>query len=275
MDSKFILDNSEDDVAFEERAVLPKQQIVTTPFVEGCCRMFENCRTTRSIGIIQGPSGTGKTIALDVIRSRVAAAASPSIVHVMQCCRATGPSSGVRAIMLDLGIGGAVTSNRSVAGLAYLLKLAQREIASTNIVAICLDDADQYSIETLEGVVRLFDQLRDVAPVVFLMTGVAPESQWIGQIPAAATRTLHIERSEPLTQKMTGAVLKKMSAKLDGLVGADLNGNELSKGSVKAIHTHTGGLLRRLRFFSDLANADARQVLDRKAVDELLAQMEA
>ena len=209
MDSKFILNEEDIGAASTQDAAQTRdEELITTPLIERCWKLYTNCRTATAIGVIQGPSGTGKSSALRVIMSRHAQHEFPGSIHRIKCSKACGPSSGVRAILLDLGIGGAVTSTRAGAGLHYLLALAVREIKQRKVSALLLDDADYYETDTVVGIVALFDQLREAkCPVTLIMTGVLNEDRWVGQVPAAATRTLHVEHSDVMDIAMTAGVL--------------------------------------------------------------------
>lgn len=273
MDEKFAI-RTEDVATAHDIPQAPDEEIITTPLIESAWQLYNNCRTANAIGVIQGPSGTGKSSALKAIVSRHVQNQFPGTVHRIKCCKASGPSSGVRAILLDLGIGGAVTSNRTVAGLHYLLKLATRELGQRNIAALLLDDADYYEPDTLLGIIALFDQLRESkSPLTLIFTGVSNESKWIGQIPAATTRTLHLTRSTVMDFAMTAAVLKHMGISFEKLVLAQESDSK-ARAALRLIHKETGGIFRRVRYFADLANARNPEELTLEVVESILEQMQ-
>jgi hypothetical protein len=276
MDSKFIVREEDSEGAAEQdSSQVPDESIITTPLIERAWKLYTNCRTARAIGVIQGPSGTGKSSVLQAIMARHIQNQLPGSIHRIKCSRAQGPSSGVRAIMLDLGIGGAVTSTRSGAGLHYLLALAVKEIKQRKIAALLLDDADYYETDAIVGIVALFDQLREAkCPVTLIMTGVLSEDQWIGQVPAASTRTLHVEHTAMMDLAMTAAVLKHMGESLKNLVEAQRK-DDNARAALRLIHKETGGVFRRIRFFADLANDQGGNVLTLESVEAILDQMQS
>lgn len=273
MDSKYSLEGEVSPPVFTP--VVSEADIITTPLVEQSWQLFENCRIAQALGVIQGPSGTGKTWALKAIQKRFAQAQLPGSVSIVSCCQASGPSSGVRSILLEMGLGGSVLSNRTVAGLHYLLKLAQREISQRGVKGILLDDADSYAVDTIGGIVSLFNHLKETGhPVTILFAGVLPEERWISQLPAAATRTLHIERAEAMSAKLMAAVLKKMRPPMPSLVAAYQNGNKDAGKILRLIHQSTGGVFRRVRFFSDLAAEKTPSTLTLETAEAILGQMQ-
>lgn len=274
MDDKFSI--RDDDGIREESSTsrVPDEEIITTPLVDAAWQLYLNCRIANAIGVIQGPSGTGKSWALKAIAARHAQNQLPGIVHRIKCSKASGPSSGVRALLLELGVGGAVTSNRSVAGLAYLLKLAVREMGQRNIAALLFDDADYYEPETILGLVGLFDQLKETgSPLIMILTGVANEARWLGQVPAATTRTLHIERTSVMDYAMTAAVLRHMSKRLGKIVLSEKKDPQ-ARSILRLIHRETGGIFRRVRFLAELVNAQADDELSQDKVEAILEQMQ-
>jgi hypothetical protein len=275
MDSKFTLSEEDAGTASTQEATqVSTEDLITTPLIEQCWKLYTNCRTAKAIGVIQGPSGTGKSSALRAIMARHAQNELPGSIHRIKCSKACGPSSGVRAILLDLGIGGAVTSTRSGAGLHYLLALAVKEIKRRKVAALLLDDADYYETDTIVGVVALFDQLIEAkCPVTFIMTGVLNEDRWIGQVPAAATRTLHVEHSEVMDIAMTAAVLKQMGEPFEQLVESQRK-DAVARAALRLIYKDTGGVFRRIRYFADLANAHGNRVLTLESVEAILEQMQ-
>ena len=227
------------------------------------------------MGVVQGPSGTGKSWLLKAIQKRFSQSQLPGSICIVECCQAAGPSSGVRAILLELGIGGAVTSNRTVAGLQYLLKLAMREITQRGIRGILLDDADNYAPDAIAGIVSLFNHLKESGhPIVIILTGVLPEERWIAQLPAAVTRTLHVERSAAMSLTLMAAVMKRLPAPLPALVEAHQAGDKEAGKILRLVHGQTGGVFRRVRFFSDLVAEKSPTGLSLETTEAILAQMQ-
>jgi type II secretory pathway predicted ATPase ExeA len=273
MDSKYSLDDISVAPAVET-PVRPELEIITTPLVEQAWQLFSNCRITQSMGVIQGPSGTGKTFALKAILNRFTQAQLPGSLCIIPCCQASGPSSGVRGILRELGLGGAVTSNHTVAGLHYLVKLAQREITHRNIAGLLLDDADNFAVDSLGGIVSLFNHLLEAGhPITIILAGVLPEERWIAQLPSAVTRTLHVERSGAMPLKLMAAVMKKMNGPLPAVVSAHQEGDKEAGKMLRLIHGRTGGIFRRVRFFADLASEKAPGGLTLETTEAILGQM--
>jgi len=274
MDSKYSLD----DIAItqpSETSLRPELEIITTPLVEQSWQLFENCRITQSMGVIQGPSGTGKSFAYKAILNRFTQAQLPGSLAIVPCCQASGPSSGVRGILRELGLGGAVTTNNAGAGLQFLLKLAQREIIQRDIQGLLLDDADNFALDSLGGIVSLFNNLKESGhPIVIMLAGVLPEDRWIGQLPSAVTRTLHVQRSAPMPLKMMAAVMKRMGNPLPAVIEAYQAGDKDAGKILRLIHGQTGGVFRRVRFFADLASEKSPGALTLETTEAILGQMQ-
>ena len=108
--------------------------------------------------------------------------------------------------------------------------------------------------------------------MTLIMTGVLNEDRWIGQVPAAATRTLHVEHSTVMDIAMTAAVLKKMGEPFHNLVQAQRKDAD-ARAALRLIHRETGGVFRRIRYFSDLASVQAEKDLTLEIVEAILKQM--
>lgn len=272
MDAKYSL---EEITSSPSPQIQSQAEIITTPLVEQSWQLFENCRIAQAMGAIQGPSGTGKTWALKAISKRFAQSGSTGTIAIIPCCYASGASSVIRNILRELGLGGAVTSNNNVAGLHYLLKLALREISRRKIAAILLDDADNLALDALGGIVSLFNYLIEAGhPIVIMLAGVLPEEKWIAQLPSAVTRTLHIERSAPMSLKLMAGVMKQLGEPLAGVVSAYQEGDKEAVKVLRLIHGRTGGVFRRVRFFANLVSEKAPSVLTLEVTEAILDQMQ-
>ena len=251
-------------------------EIFTTPLVERTWALFENCRMAGAIGVLQGPSGTGKSSALKAIISRFGEAGFEGNIHLQRCCQASGPTSGVRGLMVSLGIGGSIASNRSAMGLQYMLRLAVREIVQKDVRAILLDDADYLAVDSLCGLISLFDHLREANHrATVLMSGVKDSDAWIGQLPAASTRTLHVVHSEQMDLALTAAVLKKMGASLERLIIAFTKGDKDARKCLQLIQNRTNGNFRRVQFFADLILGKSHGAIKAEMVEAILDQMQS
>jgi hypothetical protein len=181
----------------------------------------------------------------------------------------------VRGILRELGLGGAVTTNNAGAGLQFLLKLAQREIIQRDIQGLLLDDADNFAVDSLGGIVSLFNNLKESGhPIVIMLAGVLPEDRWIGQLPSAVTRTLHVQRSTPMPLKMMAAVMKRMGNPLPAVIEAYQAGDKDAGKILRMIHGQTGGVFRRVRFFADLASEKSPGALTLETTEAILGQMQ-
>ena len=114
--------------------------------------------------------------------------------------------------------------------------------------------------DTIGGRCRSVDQLREAKwPVTLIMTGVLNEDRWIGQVPAAATRTLHVEHSSVMDITMTAGVLKQFGEPFHNLVQAQRKDAD-ARAALRLIHRETGGVFRRIRYFADLASARLKRI---------------
>ncbi len=152
-------------------------------------------------------------------------------------------------------------------------KLALREIQDRKIGMLLIDEADLLSIESLQGMISLYDHCRTKEhPVAILLAGAKPPDKWIGALPAAWSRTLKVCRLQNLSVEMTAALYEGWGSPVAELAKAVRGKDRDAIAVLKSIHRGTGGNPRRLYFFAGLASIDPKP-LTAARVRDLCEQM--
>lgn len=230
-----------------------EEPILTTPCVSTAVDLFNECVATRSIGVMVGANGSGKTYALRALEMRHAKSGMGGVCVRYRCCQVQGSTRGVRDLLLHLG--GRLASLRTGAtgGLQLFCKLAQAEFKKQDIRVLLLDEADLWDLSSLGGLVTLYDYLLENGrPVTLIMTGALPPPHWLDQISALRSRTLRIETIQPLSKEMLMGVLQEWAPPFLQLANQITNGVAAAEKRLKLIHRGTCGNLRRARQFADL-----------------------
>ena len=162
------------------------------------------------------------------------------------CCQANfGPTRGVKDMLVEMGIGGALLANGSGSSLQLLFKIALRDFSRKNIHCLLLDETDRWNGDAIAVILALHDHLRERGhPISLVMASMSEDPTWMAENDAARSRTLRVLHAEPiLAQEMVGLLalwsedFAKFAAEPD---------DELSH----TIYEHTGPDLRRLNFFA-------------------------
>lgn len=195
-------------------------EILTTPLIEKCVDLLKNCSATQSIGAVIGGNGTGKTVAFKALERRYGQLALPGEVFRYRCCQIeAGATRGIRDLLIELGAGGSALMNGASASVQILARIAIRELSGRNIRTLLLDEADQWSLPTLSGLVSLYDLCREKDyPITLLVTGAERPERWISAVPALRSRTLHFELAANMDEALMAAVLKTWGQPLAGLI---------------------------------------------------------
>lgn len=251
------------------------EEILTTPFVEKGVALLRDCVATRSIGAIVGSTGTGKTWTLKAMERRYAALGLPGGVIRYRCCQIeAGATRGIRDLLLEIGAGGAMLMNGGSASVQILSRIALREFKQLGIRTILMDEADQWSVQTLAGMLSLYDICAEKGqPITLILAGAERPEKWLGMLPALRSRTLHIEHSANLDEKLSASVLKSWSATLAELVGRLEQGDKSALRVFGKIYKGTAGNFRRLRYFAELVEVNPEMAVDMGRVETVLSKM--
>jgi hypothetical protein len=250
-------------------------EILSTPFIERCVALLKNCSATESIGAIIGGNGTGKSCAMRALELRYGKLGLPGTCFRYRCCQIeAGATRGIRDLLLELGAGGAALMNGSSVSVHVLSRIAIREFKQHNIRTLLLDEADQWSVQTLGGLVSLYDLCKEKEhPITLIVAGAERHERWIGALPAMRSRTLHFENSTNLDEAGMASVLKSWGEPFSGLVARVEAGENPAKRVFTRIFKGTSGNFRRLFYFTELAKQHPGQKIDTALVDAVLAKM--
>jgi hypothetical protein len=229
------------------------EQILTTPSIDRAIDLLLECTATRAIGVITGDNGSGKTFALRALAGRYAKLNLPGNCVFYRCCQVQGPTRGVKDLLSELSGRGSVFRNGSSAGLQLLVREMLHELKKKDIRTLLLDEADLWEREALAGFVTCYDFCRgNDVPVTVIMTGTKALRDWIGAVPAGLSRTLRTEHFGSLSLTIMTSILQEWGEPFRQVVRLAKSGDAEAKRHLQVIHKHTGGNIRRLRFFAEL-----------------------
>lgn len=244
--------------------------ILTLPSIQAATKLARHCKALGTLGVVTGPNGVGKTEGLKFL------ARSPELTpnqtaYYHQCVSAEGHSRGVRDILVGMEVRQAIYQ-RGMA-LPVAMKLALREIQDRKIGMLLMDEADLLSIESLQGIVSLYDYCRAKEhPVAIVMAGARGAEKWIGGLSAGWSRTLKVCRLTNLSVEMTAALFSGWGSPMTELAQGVRAKDRDAIAVLKSIHRGTGGNPRRLYFFAGLAHLEPKP-LTAARVRELCEQM--
>jgi hypothetical protein len=225
--------------------------IVTLPILTLAAELLMDCAATGGVGVISGPSGSGKSIALRRLVTRYPAMGQPGNAVYYCCQNGVGPTRGVIALLGDIGVGGAIITNGHGAPMPLVLKIALREFVRKNIRCVLLDESDRWNSDTIAGLFAMHDYLRENGhPFALLMVTNQDSPTWLGDADPIRSRTLRVIRvGHVAVEEMIGIMavwgeeFSKFSAKVD-------EGDKAADEVARHIHDSTGGDLRRVNFFA-------------------------
>jgi hypothetical protein len=244
-----------------------------TPESAELFNLAKRCSAIHSIGVLTGNNGSGKTFCLKHLQVNPVKCGLEGQIAYFLAATAAGPTRGLKDFLVDRGVKQVVYQK----GLStkLLCKLAHREFQEHNVRTLLVDEADVLDIQALQGFVSLADTCRDMDfPIAILFAGVSEPSQWLGQIGAADSRTLHFLKLTDLTPELVVAVFAGWGAPLSGLSDRVKAGDKDATALVRTIHRGTGGNFRKLSFFAKLAALEHPDgVTSVAVVDEIFAKM--
>lgn len=252
--------------------------ILTLPSVEAVLRLAKHCLALRTIGVLTGPNGAGKSEALKFLVRSTDLLPPDRIAYYYQAVQAMGASRGVRDLLVDFEVRQAI-HQRGMA-LPIALKLALREFQDRRIGLLLIDEADLLSIESLQGVISLYDYCQAKGHrLALLCAGAKTSEKWIGALPAAWSRTLKVCLITNLSVEMTCALFAGWGSPMAELAQAVREKDRDAVAAIKMIHKGTGGNLRRLSFFAGLAalepqpltSARVRRIAEQMTTTDALA----
>ena len=218
--------------------------IAALPLLGDATELLLDCAATGAIGVISGPPGSGKSVALRRLAARYAGMSLPGAAFYYCCQSNAGPTRGLKDLLAEMGIGGAIIASGHGASMQLLLKLALRDFMRKNIRCLLLDESDRWDAEAVTGMLALHDHLRERGhQISLLFASMSDFPEWMSQHEAARSRTLRVLRAERVTASQMIGLLGLWGDEFSGAVDDDV---------VHLIHERTGGDLRRLNFFARL-----------------------
>lgn len=229
------------------------EQILTTPAINRAIDLLLECTATRALGVITGDNGSGKTFALRALSGRYSKLNLAGNCLFYRCCQVQGPTRGVKDLLSEVSGRGSIFRNGSSAGLQLLVRDMLHELKKKDIRTLLLDEADLWEREALAGFITCYDFCRgNDFPVTVVMTGTKALRDWIGAVPAGISRTLRTEHFGSLPLTTMTSMLQEWGEPFRDLVRSAKSGDPEAKRHLQVIHKHTGGNVRRLRFFAEL-----------------------
>jgi hypothetical protein len=245
--------------------------ILTLPSVQEAQTLARHCLALGTIGVLTGPNGAGKSEALKYLARTPDLLPPNRAAYYFQAVQAVGSSRGVRDLLVGLEVRQAI-HQRGMA-LPIAMKLALREFQDRGISLLLIDEADLLAIDALQGMISMYDFCRDKGHrMAIVCAGSKPSDKWIGALPAAWSRTLKVCHLSHLSVEITCALFEGWGSPVKELAQSVREKDREAVGTLKLIHKGTGGNLRRLYYFAELAALDP-QPLASSRVRELMEQM--
>jgi len=221
--------------------------IAALPLIEAASELLLDCASAGAVGVIAGPPGSGKSVALRRLAARYPTLGLTGEAFYFCCQSNCGPTRGVKDLLTDMGIGGALLANGSGSSLQLLFKIAVRDFERKNIRCLLLDETDRWNGDAIAGILALHDHLRERGhPISLVMASMSEAPSWLDENDAARSRTLRVLHAERiLASEMVGLLalwsedFAKFAAEPDDALS-------------HTIYEHTGPDLRRLNFFARL-----------------------
>lgn len=224
--------------------------IASLPLLTAATSLLQDCAATGGLGVISGPPGSGKSIALRRLATRYASTGLPGSSFYYCCQSNAGATRGVKDILAEMGVGGALIAQGHGTPMQLLLKIALREFVRKGIRCILLDETDRWDEAAVSGVIAMHDDARDNGhSFSLIMATMEPSPAWLANAESARSRTLRVIHAERALIGEALALLALWSedfAKFNALVDS---ADQPAIALARRIHEEFGGDLRRLNFF--------------------------
>lgn len=225
--------------------------IVTLPILGAAAELLLDCAATGGVGVISGPSGSGKSAALRRLVTRYTSM-NQSGNAIYYCCQTSaGSTKGIRSLLADIGVGGAIIANGHGAPMQLILKIALREFMRKNIRALLLDESDRLDRDAIAGIFAMHDHLKDNGhPISLLMVTNQEHPVWLADADPIRSRTLRVIRVEHVSVEEMVGILAVWSDEFTKFATKVDNGDKVADEIARHIHDNTGGDLRRVNYFA-------------------------
>lgn len=260
----------------EETPIIPDpSRIATLPIIEESAELLLDCVATGAIGVLAGPAGSGKTVAFRRLAARYSSMGLAGEC-VYYCAQTNaGTTRGIKDLLMESGIGGAIIAQGHGASMQMIVKLALRDFKRRNTRCLLIDETQRLDVEAMQGYVALHDYLRTQDhPVALLVATTEEAPAWLHATDSARSRTLKILRSNYVDADTMMGLLAKWSEEFVEFSKQVDAGEKAASTVASLIHTHTAGNLRRLNFFTILYRRHlAGRIVEIDTVQSTLSRM--
>jgi hypothetical protein len=229
--------------------------ILTTRLITQSVDLAKDALSLDCIGVIHGVNGTGKTEALKAVHSRFPSVCKDGISILHRACAVSGPTRGVKDLLIEVGLKGGHVSSMS---LQLACKLALREFSNKNVRLLLVDEADAMAKDSLGGLITLVDYCNQHGQrIALVMTAAHDISSWFSGQRAGMSRTVRFVQSTHLSIEETLSIIVEWVPELSELIRKAQNDDPSSLKLTRLIYKGTAeGNLRRLSYFCGLLKSD-------------------
>ncbi len=224
--------------------------VVATPFIEDATAFMLDCCSVGGWGLISGPNGSGKTVAMRRLAARYSQHGLPGTAFYYCCRPVEGTTRAVKDLLAEMEIGGALVQQGQGAPLQLLFKVALREFKRRDVRLLLLDESSRCDAAAIEGLVALYDYMREKGHPLAIILASAPEQpEWLNLVPSAQSRTLAAVKTEELSLALMLGIVREWSDEFASLADSYDNGNKEAIVAAETIYGRVGSNFRRLNYF--------------------------
>ncbi len=244
--------------------------VITTSLITRAVQLAKDAVLLDCIGVITGPNGGGKSVALKTTLSRYASLGLDGIALYHRACATQGHTRGVKDILFEFGIREAHVSSSN---LQIACKLGLREFSARKIKLMLLDEADSMNKDSLVGVVTLIDYCNQHGHRLGLVMAAAqPISGWLATNSAGMSRTVREEKADNMVVEEVLAILREWVPALTSLITQAMEKNAEALKLARLIYKGIGdGNFRRMSYFATLLRQE--KTVDEDSIKQVLARI--
>ena len=225
--------------------------IVTLPILTSASDLLLDCTATGGVGVISGPTGSGKSIAMKRLAVRYPSMNQSGNAAYYCCQNASGATKGLIALLGDLGVGGAIIANGNGVPMQLILKIALREFVRKNIQSLLLDETDRWDAVAIAGLFAMHDHLKENGhSVSLLLVTNQDHPSWLAETDSIRSRTLRIIRVGHVSVEEMVGIMAVWGTEFALFAAKVEQGDSDADKIVRHIHASTDGDLRRVNYFA-------------------------